>query len=158
MAVLTRGHFLGPLLSNQLQGFPALTPILDYRTADPKRSVRLYTGLVPISNVTERLHLLGPAPEYYETASNVQPLNLEMCFDSTRVNLSRPALLQHMVLNPPVAFSGPTIKVALGSLLYGRSGDKGPNVNVGLFFPVKHQTEQKWQRLRTWLTTPKLIG
>ena len=48
---------------------------------------------------------------------------------------------------------GPTLHAPLGSIVHGRSGDKGSNCNVG-FFP-KH--DKAWPWLRSFLTTNKLI-
>ncbi|PIB00687.1 hypothetical protein CB0940_01182 [Cercospora beticola] len=151
--VLSRGRFLGPLLSNQLQGFPALTPNLDYRTADPKPIVTLYTGLIKREQIRETCHFLQSSgaeqsvlprhslqnvPEHYPTPGAVPPLSDE----------------HYTALES----FGPTIKAPLRSILYGRSGDKGANVNVGLFVPSSQQTEQTWQWLRSFMTIDRLIA
>lgn len=151
--VLSRGRFLGPLFSNQLQGFPALTPNLDYRTADPKPIVTLYTGLIKREQIRETCHFLQSSgaeqsvlprhslqnvPEHYPTPGAVPP----------------PSDEHYTALES----FGPTIKAPLGSILYGRSGDKGANVNVGLFVPSSQQTEQTWQWLRSFMTIDRLIG
>jgi hypothetical protein len=51
-----------------------------------------------------------------------------------------------------------TVKTALGSLVYARSGDKGANVNIGFFFPAGNNATRKWAWLRSFLTTEKLRG
>ncbi|KAF4996269.1 hypothetical protein FDECE_12513, partial [Fusarium decemcellulare] len=43
--LLTPGRLLGPMLSNQLQGYPGLTANLDYRTAEPKLFCTYFPGL-----------------------------------------------------------------------------------------------------------------
>jgi hypothetical protein len=47
---------------------------------------------------------------------------------------------------------GPTKSVPLGAIALGRSGDKGANVNLGLFV----QTDEEWDWLRTYLTRGKM--
>jgi hypothetical protein len=47
---------------------------------------------------------------------------------------------------------GPTKSVPLGTIALGRSGDKGANVNLGLFV----QTDEEWDWLRTYLTRKKM--
>ncbi|PMD37164.1 DUF1446-domain-containing protein [Hyaloscypha variabilis F] len=49
--------------------------------------------------------------------------------------------------------SGPTKRVQLGRIVYGRAGDKGSNCNVGLFA----RNVEEWPWLRSFLTTEKLI-
>lgn len=48
----------------------------------------------------------------------------------------------------PLDSFGPTSKIPLGRILYGRAGDKGSNCNVG-FFPVH---DSAWPWLRSFLT------
>jgi hypothetical protein len=48
---------------------------------------------------------------------------------------------------------GPTKRVPLGRVVYGRAGDKGSNCNVGLFA----RNAQEWPWLRSLLNTEKLI-
>lgn len=59
----------------------------------------------------------------------------------------------HETENPvDIATFKETVKAPLGSLVYGRAGDKGANCNVGFY--VKDQDEWDW--LRTFLTTDKI--
>lgn len=142
--LLTRGRFLGPLLSNQLQGYPGLTPNLDYRTADPRALVTLYTGLVHRNHIKQQLHILGAAAQDVpDDASSTRPVV---------------SPVSQAVEKPQDTSFGPTTKAPLGSILLGRSGDKGANVNVGLFFPSAEESVEKWDWLRGFLTTARLIG
>lgn len=50
---------------------------------------------------------------------------------------------------------GPTIKIPLGYQVFARSGDKGANINVGLF--PQGDSEAEWDWLRSALTTHKLL-
>lgn len=144
-SVLTRGRFLGPLLSNQLQGYPALTPNLDYRTADPKPFVTFYPGKVDRKHIVQRCHILGGESTQVEE-------QLSRFSDPPR-QPSTPSSAS----NGRVDY-GSVTRAPLGSILYGRSGDKGPNVNMGLFFPAAAQSSKKWSWLRQFLTEERLIG
>lgn len=154
---LTRGRFLGPLLSNQLQGFPALTPILDYRTADPKPFVKLFTGLVPATSIVETCHMLAESSKGHEQVFSASKTSkVDRTNAARKIVRASPTSLA-VEAYQPIADFGPTKRTAVGDLLYGRSGDKGANVNVGLFFPLAQETEEKWQWLRSWLSTTRLI-
>jgi hypothetical protein len=47
---------------------------------------------------------------------------------------------------------GPTKNVPLGDLALARSGDKGANINIGIFV----HTPEEWDWLRTFLTAKKM--
>ncbi|KAL2687950.1 hypothetical protein Neosp_005520 [[Neocosmospora] mangrovei] len=52
----------------------------------------------------------------------------------------------------PVAFTGPKRKIKLGDVAFARSGDKGGNLNVGVFV----RTERQWDWLRTCLSREQM--
>lgn len=57
--------------------------------------------------------------------------------------------------NPaPLSSFGSTIDVPLGNIALARSGDKGANINIGLFVPGGD--EEKWQWLRSFLTKDRM--
>ncbi|RFU79682.1 duf1446 domain-containing protein [Trichoderma arundinaceum] len=47
---------------------------------------------------------------------------------------------------------GPTVKCSLGDLVLARSGDKGGNINIGLFV----QTPEQWEWFRSFMTKDRL--
>ncbi|PPJ59594.1 hypothetical protein CBER1_01174 [Cercospora berteroae] len=151
--VLSRGRFLGPLLSNQLQGFPALTPNLDYRTADPKPIVTLYTGLIQCQQIRETCHFLQLSGAEQSVLPRHSLQNVPEQYPTSDAVL--PSSDEHYTA---LENFGPTVKAPLGSIIYGRSGDKGSNVNAGLFLPSSQQTEQTWQWLRSFMTIDRLIA
>lgn len=53
---------------------------------------------------------------------------------------------------------GDSVTVPFGDMVYARSGDKGSNVNVGLFFPAGDNSREKWEWLRSFLTRERLCG
>ena len=52
----------------------------------------------------------------------------------------------------PAFFTGPMKSIRLGDIALARSGDKGSNLNFGLFV----QTEKQWEWLRTFMTRDKM--
>ncbi len=61
-----------------------------------------------------------------------------------------------------LATFGETVMAPLGDIALGRSGDKGANVNCGLFVPAREDpTGEKWDWLRSLMTKAqmrKMIG
>jgi hypothetical protein len=57
---------------------------------------------------------------------------------------------------------GETVMAPLGDIALGRSGDKGANVNCGLYIPTQDDPSgEKWDWLRTFMTKSqmrKMIG
>ena len=150
---LSRGKFLGPILSNQLQGYPGLQPHLDYRAADPKPYVTYFPGLVSHTAVHQRVHFLddnsGGTSAVFDVPINsiITPTDLL----PKEQNLTRDA---HGSTSDP----GPKTIAPLGDVVYSRSGDKGANVNVGFFFPMGKDMRMKWEWLRSFLTSEKFSG
>jgi hypothetical protein len=151
---LTRGRFLGPILSNQLQGYPGLTPNLDYRTADPKQFVTYFPGLVLQNSVKQHIHFLsksggGTSGSPIEVP-NPKVLTLE-------ANLPREQDCNSSGHKSLESF-GECVNVPFGEVVYARSGDKGSNVNVGFFFPAGDNESEKWEWLRAFLTRDRICG
>lgn len=140
---LTAGKFLGPILSNQLQGYPGLTANLDYRTAEPRLICTYFPGLVDRHKVHQQIHSLEdpsrpvPVPDI----AVLTPKHL------------LPKQLSHETACPMrLDDFGPTDRVPLGLAVYARSGDKGSNANVGFFFPERTNMKLKFDWLRSFLT------
>lgn len=152
-SVLSRGKFLGPILSNQLQGYPGLQPHLDYRTADPKPYVAYFPGLIAHKDIQLRVHVLEN--------DTTQPLRVIDVMNNTSVT-SKNSLPKEQESNAkghrPLHSFGPTTHATFGDLVYSRSGDKGANVNVGFFFPVGNNMKTKWEWLRSFLTRERFCG
>lgn len=56
--------------------------------------------------------------------------------------------------NAPVLFKGTSREMRLGDIALARSGDKGSNLNVGLFV----QTQSQWDWLRSFMTVAQFRG
>ncbi|KAF5640796.1 DUF1446 domain protein [Fusarium sp. NRRL 52700] len=140
---LTAGRFLGPMMSNQLQGYPGLTANLDYRTAAPKLICTYFPGLFDRRKCQQTLHFVNEPGK-------------TICVQDEASITPRPQLpkqLSSETTDPvPLQRFGPSKRVALGSQVFSRSGDKGANVNVGLFFPAGKDMNKKYDWLRSFLT------
>ncbi|KIW88204.1 uncharacterized protein Z519_11315 [Cladophialophora bantiana CBS 173.52] len=150
--LLSAGRFLGPLMSNQLSGYPGLTANVDFRTAEPKQLCTYFPGLVNQSHVQLSVHFVSPlvgkgegvlVPRH-EVYTPIHQLPSQRDYQPTD-----PA---------PLSSFGPTVKAPLGLAVYARSGDKGANVNVGFFIPRGLRESEKYAWLRSLLTTDTLRG
>ncbi|KAK6371412.1 hypothetical protein LTS17_009143 [Exophiala oligosperma] len=149
--LLKPGRFLGPIMSNQLSGYPGLTANVDFRTAEPKLLCTYFPGLINQSEVQLSVHfmppcgddqgLLVPRHEVYTSTSQL------------------PSQPDYQPRNPtPLSSFGPTVRAPLGLVVYARSGDKGANVNVGFFIPRGLNETPKYDWLRSFFTTETLRG
>jgi hypothetical protein len=118
---------------------------LDQRSMAPKPFLGYYPCLVPQSDLAEAVTLLGPS--------------------RTRFPVGPPALTEPLEpranyeTRSPVALEsfGETVVAPLGEVVYARSGDKGGNINIGLFV----HNQEEWDWLRSFLTCEqmqKLMG
>ncbi|KAH0538967.1 hypothetical protein FGG08_004482 [Glutinoglossum americanum] len=114
----------------------------DMRTAYPTPYLAFYPALYPQNDLDESINILSPGgsiatipaghPSYYE------PFGKRNNYDT----LSPRALTDF----------GPTHRVPLGDVALARSGDKGPNVNFGIFV----RTEMAWEWLRSFMSRAKM--
>ncbi|OJJ75559.1 hypothetical protein ASPBRDRAFT_51300 [Aspergillus brasiliensis CBS 101740] len=124
-----------------LKHFSGFHASLDMRTAIPLPFLAYYPALIKQSEIHERINLIdtsnsinsyetGHPPQYQELAprENYDPAN-------------------------PQVFTDATEKLRLGDIALGRSGDKGGNLNCGLFVTKpKH-----WSWLRSYMTKDRMI-
>jgi hypothetical protein len=119
------------------------------RTADPKTFYVYYPCIMPQNELTEAIHLLDKGGKTRETLETGHPPAYEE-WDGKRDSYDP--------VNPtPLESFGETVTMPLGNICIGRSGDKGPNVNMGLFT----DRPEIWEWLRSFLTIDtmkKLIG
>ncbi|KAK5045786.1 hypothetical protein LTR84_008879 [Exophiala bonariae] len=148
---LAPGRLLGPLMSNQLSGYPGLTANFDFRTAEPKLFCTYFPGLVNQEHVQQVVHFISA-----EQSNQGTPVSRHSAYTSTN---QLPLQPNYQPTNPVALSSfGSTIKVPLGLAVYARSGDKGANVNVGFFFPRGLHEPSKYDWLRSFMTVDRLRG
>lgn len=139
-------RFMGPVIQNLIQAFPGITPDLEYpRTAQPKPYLTYFPGLIPRHMVpATAVHLLTES----EPTTVIEHTSETASSPPRRQDNYEP---QHP---RDLASFGETVRIPLGYQVFARSGDKGSNVNVG-FFP-QGDSEEEWQWLRAFLTTPRI--
>jgi hypothetical protein len=123
--------------------YPGFHRALDLRCTMPKLYMDYWPSRIPESSLHLQVSLLGgqpvSIPNHIDTIPAIpsDSFDTRQPFDSTKW--------------------GPNIKLPLGTIVMGRSGDKGGNANIGLF--VRHADEYEW--LRTYLslaTFTELLG
>lgn len=114
------------------------------RTADPKSFYVYYPCIMPQDEIEEAVHLLEKGGKVKKTIPVTRPPAYEE-WSGKRDSYDTP--------NPvPLESFGPTKRIPLGDLIIGRSGDKGPNVNVGFFT----DRPEVWEWLRNFLTLDRM--
>ena len=153
--------FKKAIFYNGMQGYPGLHLAMDWRTVEPRPFVRYFPALISQDRIRLCVHLVGgsnpalqvpmrPSEEYgafngqesYETSSKVD-------IASFGLTVRRP-LGEHAI---QISMNVLKTNKLAGDLVFGRSGDKGGNANVGLW--VRNQTAWPW--LQNFLTIPRLI-
>jgi hypothetical protein len=140
-------NFKDPVIENLISAYPGFTPNLEYhRTGAPKPFLAYYPGLLPRGYVEEmKVHFLD--------AENVSTVPHPIHFTPLT---QLPKQENYEPVDPvPLEKFGPTVKIPLGYQVYGRSGDKGANVNCG-FFP-RGESKEAGDWLRSYFTTEKVL-
>lgn len=116
---------------------------LDTRTALPRSYLAFYPALYPQDKLEEGVVLLGEDGGDAETTDAGHPPSYQKL-----------ALRENYETSTPVdlASFGATQKARLGDICLARSGDKGANINFGLF--VRRAEHYPW--LQTFMTRDKL--
>lgn len=125
--------FLRPVIDNIMQSYPGGTFHLDFRLGIPKPYFEYYVTLLDQKQVTHKVNFEGrqtiiPPPTLTHTFPERQPSQ---------------AVTQHQIDITGGTF-GPTQRMALGSIVNARSGDKGSDCNCG--FWVSRDDEYTWLR------------
>ncbi|KIW34130.1 uncharacterized protein PV07_00926 [Cladophialophora immunda] len=143
---LSTANFQYKIIQNLGASFPGFTPSLEYlRTAQPRPYLAYFPALIDRSKVEMEVHWLDS-----------EDVKIVHHFTGT---LSDPSSVAQENYEPQNSVDlktfGPTIKVPLGHQVFARSGDKGANINVGLF--PQGDSQEEWDWLRSTLTTKKLL-
>ncbi|KIV99008.1 hypothetical protein, variant [Verruconis gallopava] len=127
---------------NGMAHFAGMHGSLDMRTAIPKQFIGFYPATIPQTELDEAVCIItaeGKASRFV-VGPPKQTAGLE-----ARANYET---------NSPVNLNsfGPTEMRPLGDIALGRSGDKGGNVNIGLYV----QKPEQWDWFRSLMTRDKL--
>ncbi|KAH8911392.1 DUF1446-domain-containing protein [Coniochaeta sp. PMI_546] len=124
-----------------LQSVPGASLSNDLRQTVPKPYYEYWVALLPQSELQHRVHFLFgnhqildmPAPKQTRTYPRQQP--------------------SYETQSPlPLDSWGETVRAPLGYVVYGRSGDKASDCNVGFFV----RRDDEWDWLRSLLTVDKI--
>ncbi|KAF2102797.1 DUF1446-domain-containing protein [Rhizodiscina lignyota] len=125
-----------------LQSCPGASLGNDMRQAEGKPYYEYHPSLLPQENVKQRVHLLWDAPQ--------KVIEMPLPPEFKTYDRQQPS---YDPKNPISLDSfGPTVRMPLGNIVLGRSGDKCSDCNVGFF--VRHDDEYEW--LRSLLTIDKI--
>ncbi|KAJ4417709.1 hypothetical protein N0V82_005983 [Gnomoniopsis sp. IMI 355080] len=104
-----------------------------------------YPALVEQSQLEESVCIIG------SSTSDITRQTIEPC-SMTEPHAPR---VNYDPIDPTSLSSfGPTVEVPLGDIALARSGDKGANINIGLFVPGGEQ--EKWEWLRSFMTRDRM--
>ncbi|MCJ1395916.1 hypothetical protein MMC18_008802 [Xylographa bjoerkii] len=135
----TLGQLIKVIMYFFMQHYSGMHLSLDIRTARPIPYLAYYPALFPQSLISESVTFLDPS---LTIAAGHPP--------------AYAPLLPREDYDPkeriPLSSFGPTQDALLGDIALARSGDKGANINIGIF--VRHESEWPW--LRTFLTKDRL--
>lgn len=117
------------------------------RTAIPRPYIAYYPALCQQAHLKEIAHLIGIDESGQTISTSSYPAGNAPAFSS---EASTPR--DSYDTSNPVSFTGAHKSIRLGDIALARSGDKGPNLNVGVFV----RTEKQWEWLRSWLSRERM--
>jgi hypothetical protein len=122
-----------------LRHFSGFHSALDFRTAEPRPFLSYYPALFPQDSLDEEVTFIGDGKTISKTISAGHPPKYEAL--EKRENAVAPVAK----VNTNVIA---TKRIRLGDIALARSGDKGSNLNVGIFV----QTKEQYEWLRSFLS------
>jgi len=125
---------------NGMQHFAGACCTNDNRTMMPMTYLAYYPGIVAQNQLHEQVHFLGSNPRSFDAG---HPSKYEDLAPRRSYETEQPIDL---------ASFGPTVDKPLGDIALARSGDKGGNVNIGIFV----ETNEQWEWLRSFLSSSRM--
>ncbi|KIW09938.1 hypothetical protein PV08_11714 [Exophiala spinifera] len=126
-----------------MQHFSGFHLSLDMRTALPRSYLAYYPALYPQDSLDEGVAILDAEGNIVSTAEAGHPSQYSTL--TPRANYETEQAVD-------VSTFGPTISARLGDVVLARSGDKGANINIGLF--VRKPNHYPW--LQAFLTRARM--
>lgn len=125
-----------------LQSCPGASLGNDMRQAEGKPYYEYHPALIPQSAMKQRLHLL------WDTSEPV--IDIPLAPEFREYSRQQPS---YETADPvPLSSFGDTVRLPLGTIVLGRSGDKASDCNCGFF--VRNDDEFSW--LKSFLTVSKI--
>lgn len=129
---------------NAMQHFSGMHLSGDYRTAFPKPFLAFYPAVISQSELEESINIIDRKDNTSVQRSVVgPPKKTEPIGERESYETESPVDLSSF---------GETIMAPLGDVAFARSGDKGANVNFGVYV----HTAEEWDWLRSLMTRAKL--
>nr|UWK20121.1 duf1446 domain containing protein [Trichoderma polysporum] len=124
--------------------FPGMHFSMDTRPLAPKPFFPYYPAIVSQNEIEETVTMLGEISAKDRIRYSIlPPRKTEPLAPRENYETVNPASLDMF---------GPTVNCPLGDLVLARSGDKGGNINIGLFV----QTSYQWEWFRSFMTKARL--
>lgn len=131
-----------------MQHFSGFHLSLDTRTALPRSYLAFYPAIYPQNSLDEGVAILSADGSVAEKASAGHPSEYRKLDARENYETANPVDL---------SMFGPTRKARLGDVVLARSGDKGANINLGLF--VRRSEHYPWlQSFATRARIAELMG
>ncbi|RFU32914.1 hypothetical protein B7463_g3417, partial [Scytalidium lignicola] len=136
--------FLLKAFSNiSLQHFSGFHFALDIRTASPRQFLAYYPALYPQDKLEEKINLIEENGIIQSIAVGNPPAYAPL---ERRANSNTSNLI-------PLTSFGPTKRIRLGDIALARSGDKGANLNCGIFV----RKDIMWPWLQNYLSREMMM-
>jgi hypothetical protein len=116
---------------------------LDMRQLRPIPFNAFYPAVIEQTELEESINLIDPSTREVRKIVVGPPAKTEPLAPRENYETANPVDL---------ASFGPTVDRPLGDIALARSGDKGANVNIGLFV----HTDEEWDWLRSFMTRSKM--
>jgi hypothetical protein len=117
---------------------------MDIRPLAPKPFFAYYPAVVSQNEIEETVTILGEISAEERIRHSISPPNkTEPLAPRANYETVNPAVLE---------IFGLTVNHPLGDIVLARSGDKGGNINIGLFV----QTPEQWEWFRSFMTKDRL--
>lgn len=126
-----------------MQHYSGMHLSLDFRTALPRPFLAYYPGLKAQDEINEGVAVLAKDGTVAEKADAGHPSAYQKLETRENYETAEPIDL---------ASYGETVKARLGDVVLARSGDKGANINCGLF--VRKESHYPW--LKSFLTRARM--
>ncbi|KXT17246.1 hypothetical protein AC579_5798 [Pseudocercospora musae] len=134
---------LGAYATNAMQHFAGFHSSLDMRTGIPKSFIAFYPGIIEQAELKEGVAIIDPTTAETTWHGITPPKKTEPLAPREDYEPTNTVSLESF---------GETVMAPIGDIVLGRSGDKGANVNIGLFV----HTDAEWNWLRTLMTKAQL--
>ncbi|KAK3714504.1 hypothetical protein LTR37_007810 [Vermiconidia calcicola] len=129
--------------TNAMQHFSGFHCTSDHRTAAPKEFLGFYPAVISQSELEESINIISPKQSNVHKSIVGPPKKSEPIGERMSFETENPIDLSSF---------GETVMAPLGDVALARSGDKGANVNFGVYV----HTQAEWDWLRTFMTKTKM--